>query len=111
MICTVCYGNRPQAKRIPVGFPAEVAICTGCAIDMDKTLGYMALQGHGFCLRQDGRLVMVDLMTGESWPTSYETMSDLSMAIESVGLHKGGDAPPTPSTDLSDTKTPAKARK
>ncbi len=99
MICTVCYSNRPQAKRIPTGFPAEMGICTGCAIDMDKTLGYMALQGHGFCISLEGKLHLVDLMTGEAWPTGFATMGELAEAIEKEGvliLHKDAEAPPNP---------------
>ncbi len=98
MICTVCYSNRPQAKRIPTGFPAEMGICTGCAIDMDKTLGYMALQGHGFCISLAGVLHLVDLFSGEVWPTTFPTMRELAEALEKTGdvPHEDAAAPPNP---------------
>jgi len=103
MICTVCYGNRPQAKRIPIGMKPETPICTGCAIDIDKVLGYMALNGHGFMFNMDGTLHIVDLMTGESWTTIFKSVAAAGVAMAETE-HKGGDAPPTPSSEPSDPK-------
>jgi len=104
MICTVCYGNRPQAKRMPIGLPAETAICTGCAIDIDKTLGYFALRGHGFMFNMSGQLHMIDLLTGESWPTDFATMQEAGLWITKE--LKGRDAPPTPSDEPKGTQVP-----
>lgn len=101
MICTLCYGNRPQAKRIPTGFPTEMGICTGCAIEMDKTLGYMALQGHGLLLNLEGTLHVINLETGQAWPTSYGTMHEFGDMLENAVK-----APLPPADDASKGKPP-----
>lgn len=108
MICVVCYSNRPQAKRIPTGFPAGMGICTGCAIDMDKSLGFMALQGHGFMLNLEGKLHLIDLMTGEAWPTDFGTVAEIGQIMEHAKKYEGGTAPPTPSKEPKGTGTPDK---
>lgn len=81
MICILCYSNRPKAKRTPMGFPEETPVCTGCAIDMDKTLGFMALNGHGVMLNVQGVLHVVDIETGESWGTQWATVAEAGEAI------------------------------
>lgn len=118
MICTVCYSNRPVAKRIPMGFPPETKICTGCAIDFDKTLGYLALNGHGLMLSLDGQLHLVDIESGQAWPTSLRTLTELGDALVLIKGDTGpdvplppGNAPPAPSEEPEPTETPVKPRK
>jgi len=110
MICTVCYSNRPIAKRIPMGFPIDTKICTGCAIDFDKTLGYLALNGHGLMLSLDGQLHLVDIESGEAWPTSMATVGELGVAISKMSEAEAKE-PMTPPSPESPPKAPPKEPK
>ena len=92
MRCTSCFRERQAAKSMPAGLPADTKICGGCAMDIDRALGYLSMaSGMGVTISMEGQMVLMDLVTGEFWRTAYPSLKALG---EAVGGSTGN--PPTP---------------
>lgn len=55
--CARCFQLRRAAKRLPEGFPADVQICGGCAMDIDRALGFVLAQGFSLVRVDTGEMI------------------------------------------------------
>ena len=70
--CSLCYRERGN-QMTPI-VPGSPAICKGCTMDVDRTLGFLSMHGYGLTRTMEDELHMINLVTGEVHRTTWESI-------------------------------------